>query len=367
MTAINAAQLNMDYMYMPTAFLAKPPQPKRRTRVQSKDEELVCDIFGYPKTSESEPKQANIPFKPKNGRRLNSSCLKILTFVNKIRSTFGSDDRLSHKRFEDELKLSHGTVNANLKLLRASEEFLTRKNGVNDYYINSDIQFKEKPYIIIYNFLLEEIGFDKKPAQRLNTNAVLLLSFMLGHYFEVEKAEKKNGKNNITVEDARFVGGKARIATLLNVPESTANDAINELIGVAAIYRHAMYYDDKGNEMICEGKGKSRNLQTVYILNNDLVRLVKKVRAQMDKLKEKRAKKAQKTAQKAEKQKVKDEYKQHDKKAKKKRDRAEQRAQDYNNLRAAVEELAYEETYGDECIANDKNSHAPPPPWNTTK
>ena len=339
----SAVKLNMGFMYLPTPFLAKISKPKRRrNRVNNSDAQAVSDIFGINQNAGAAPKKNDgaANFKPKNGKqRYSANQLKILTLIHKMRETFGDLGRLPHSLFERELELSHATVNHNLAYLRDDDGIITRENGVNDYYINPDITFSEKDYIIIYNFLLEKlnVGGDVK---KLNYNAIILLCYIIRHYFKVKEKAAKDGRNNIKPEEAYFVGGKERVATLLNVAESTANDAAWELMKTAAIYRKAFYIDDKCQEVICDGKGNSSDRQTVYILNSKIIRMCEKVRAQIEKRKEKRTKKAAKDAQQAERREAK-EYKQHANKARRRNDKAEQRKRTYEALQQWANEDAH--------------------------
>lgn len=345
MAASNAKQLNMGYSYFPTAMLAKMSQSKRRNgNVKDDNAETVRGIFGFNQAEKSTaPTKDNgaAQFIPKNGsKRYSANQLAIINLTHKMRSTFADFGKLTHALFERQLNLSHVTVNHNLAQLR-KEGILQRENGVNDYCINPDIKFSEKSYIVIYNYLFDKIDLGRE-AKKLNFNAVILLCFIINRYFEIKEKAAKKGKNNIKPEDAYFVGGKKRVATLLNVAESTANDAVWELLRTAAIYRKAFYIDDNCQEVICDGKGNSGNKQTVYILNSKIIRLCEKVRAKMDKTAQKRAQKAEKAAQRAERQEAKN-YKQHSKKARNRNDKAAQRQRDFDILKKLYNEFAEEE------------------------
>lgn len=351
MAASNAKQLNMGYSYFPTAMLAKMPQLKRRNgNVKDDNAETVRGIFGFNQTEESTaPTKDNgaTYFIPKSGsKRYSANQLAIINLTHKMRSTYADFGRLTHALFERQLNLSHVTVNHNLAQLR-KDGILQRENGVNDYFINPDIKFSEKSYIIIYSYLFDKIDLGRE-AKKLNFNAIILLCFIISHYFEVKEKAAKKGKNNIKPEDAYFIGGKKRIATLLNVAESTANDAVWELLRTAAIYRKALYIDDNCQEVICNGKGNSGVKQTVYILNSKIIRWCEKVRAQMGKTAQKRTQKAEKIAQRAECHEAK-KYKHNNKKARKRLNKAEQRLRGLEILKSLYND-AEEKEYID---AND--------------
>ena len=338
MATTNAAQLNMGFMYFPTALLAKMPKPKRRAAVKQNDVEDVEKLFGFNQTEE--PTQAKntgaFNFIPKNGKkRYSANSLATLGVINKIRSTFESFGRLPHALFERVLNRAHVTINHSLAKLRTDGIIIRGENGVNDYYINPEFEFSEKDYVTVYEFLLEANDFGGV-VKKLNFNAVLLLCFMLREYYRIVKEKTKEGKskNNIKPEDAYFIAGKQRIASLLNIPESTANDAIWELMDTEAVFRKAF---DVNKEKVCDGKGNSGAKQTVLILNSKVIRLCDKVRAKMDAAKKKRTKKAQKAAQKAEPKEERKSSKQRNKKTQKHLSKAEQRQQDYDILQSLYE------------------------------
>ena len=289
MATAKAAKLNMGYMYLPTAMLAKVPQPKSSATVSDSDARIIADIFGHEQNTENVAvtDTGAEHFIPKNGKkRYSGNCVLLTGIINKIRSTFGSRIKITHKLLEDEANISHVTVNHALKLLR-DDDVLERKGGVSDYYINSDIEFSEKDYITIYSFLSEEINFGGV-VKKLTVNAALYLCFMLRHYYNVKEKAAEAGRNNIKPEEAYFLGGKQRVASTLNIPESTANDVIWELLNTKCIHRYAL--DENGN--ICKGKGNSRSKETVYVLRSKVIRACNKVRTEMDAAKEKRQKAA---------------------------------------------------------------------------
>lgn len=267
-------------------------------------------------------------FKPGNGaNRYSNSQLALIDYTYKINTTFGDKlERITHKMYEKALGLCHVTVNHNLAKLRDDKILQRTKGVVNDYKINPDVEFSGQDYITVYNFLVDELGFN---------NATLLICFMLRHYFQVEEETEAAGKskNSIKPEDAYFVGSKQSVAALLNIPESTARDAIKMCIDNGFIARKALYIDgDK--EVICNGKGKSKRLKTVFILRTNTIRRAKKVHAQIIKSKEKHAKSAEKAALQAESAAARKDYRQHPKKAHKSSNKAEQRQRDYEILQS---------------------------------
>ncbi len=253
MAASSAAKLNMKYSFFPVAFLAK----------QSEEQGDVVPAF-----------------KPIGQKRLSANQLALLTVIEKMRMSFGYAGRITHAMVEKILHISHTTVNHNLAKLRNYNVIQREADSVNVYSLNPDIEFNSKPYIILYDFLFDTIGFGKY-VKKLNFNPILLVHYMINHYFEVADREAEKGNYNIKPDEAYFVGGKQRVASLLNIAESTANDAVWELLDTKCIYRKALYVDAKGNEVISNGKGNSKNKQTVYVLNSKLVRLCKKIRKQI--------------------------------------------------------------------------------------
>ncbi len=305
MSSTTAAKLNMEYTKFPTVMLAKLPQGEQQ-------------------------KDGAVNFVPiTGGRRYTANQLGILAITHKFRSTYSSYAKLPHYVYERELGISHATVNRNLKELKKNK-VLIQKENVSDYYIDPKLKFSEKNYIIVYNFLNEKISLGRT-EKKLTFNAVLLLSFMLNHYFEVKKAAKeKDGRNNIKPEEAYFIGGKQRLATLLNVAESTANDAVWELMNTGAIYRKAYYINDQCKDVVIEGKGNSRSLQTCYILNSKLIRMAERVHARLDVARDRKIARADKQAQKEERQKAKEQKVAH----KKKSTKAEQRKREFDILKS---------------------------------
>lgn len=280
MQSANVKQFNMGYTKFPTAMLAKLPKDARE--------------------------DGAVNFVPNTGaRRFKANQLGILSVTHKYRSTYSSLIKLPHYVYERELGLSHSTVNRNLALLR-EQNILVRKENVSDYYIDPKIEFSEKSYVVVYSFLNEKLQLGGKCDKKLTFNAVLLLSFMLNHYFSIKKSAGKNGRNNIKPEEAFFIGGKQRLASLLNVAESTANDAVWELMNVGAIYRKAYCIDNNYENLVSDGKGNSRSLLTCYILNSKLIRMAERVHARVDNAHTQKIERADKQAQREERQRQKE-------------------------------------------------------------
>ena len=232
MAATTAKQLNYGISRMPIAFLAKDWRDNQ-------------DGAGN--------------FKPKNRRRrLLSSRVFVLNAIHKIETVYDGLVKKTYKNIETLSGVKHTTIWQSLKELEAENKL--KCHGESNYTIEPT--FSEKEYIVIYDFLLNEIlELNGKLAKQLSRNAVIYLCALIGFYLNPEN------------KYAYFQGGNNRVASFLNVALGTASGIINELIDTKAIFSHAAKKDKNDNLIKIKNKqnGKSNAEFTIYEVNPKLL------------------------------------------------------------------------------------------------
>lgn len=220
------------------------------------------DFAIFPRTLYGKSKKAS--FSTHDGKRLSASKLMLLSYINTENARFGRLNSIRYDDFTNALGLARSTVSSGIKTLRAGK-ILDKTSRRSKYEIMPTLSGKS--YVVIYSFLMtEELrlgGLQKK----LTKNAVLYLSEIIAFYL------------NSANKGKYFVGGINRCAKTINVPTSTAYSVIDELLQTKAVYCKRKRLDSAGNVMLESGKGINGNITTVYILNTDILRRVKKIEA----------------------------------------------------------------------------------------
>lgn len=229
MSAATAKKLNMKSLAVPRAFFGK----------------------------ERHRSYGSAAFVPKNGgKRFTASKILHLGLMHTQAVMFGSLNTMPYSAFTDELYCSCPTVCRNLQEL--GDDDVIKKIRKSKYEIIAEYSGNET--VTVYSYLLEEKLELGGKVKKLSKNAVLYLSEAIASILKGNHGGKY------------FVGGNKRVSSLLNVSPSTAWYIINELIATKAIFRKSLHYDEAGNAVIKNGKGKSSKKITVYEVNDEILR-----------------------------------------------------------------------------------------------
>ncbi len=194
------------------------------------------------------------------GKRFPASKILSAGLLATRAAVLGDGCTTSYADFKNELGYVPATTARNVAELTRGELF--KRNGQSKYTTAFD--FDVKHGLPIYHFLKTE-EFNGK---RLSGNAVLFASNLIRHYSNPDRKQKY------------FIGGEKRVATFLNVAESTAHGVINELLHADVMLRFMMH-DGK----LTAGKGINADYPTVYIVNDKVMKRVADIHKQIHKQK----------------------------------------------------------------------------------
>ncbi len=227
-------QLNTGYMDVPRAYFAKADKHAK---------------YGAKK------------FIPKNGIRLSGNKINILAFINTEHTMYGDYNRTTYSDFKAALGLCGCAVRHNLKEL--IDDNIIHVEAQSRYKIVPEFSGREN--VRVYSFLLnEKINLGGK-IKKLRKNSAMYLC-------EIAAFRLKNGNS-----DKPFIGGINRVAKTLNIPKSTAHDVIRELIDTKVIFVKSVSKDEAGNDIVKSGRGNSRKRLTGYVLNEEILKRIRKI------------------------------------------------------------------------------------------
>lgn len=192
------------------------------------------------------------------GKRFSATKILSAALLSTRQNVLGSGCTTSYADFEKELHFARSTTARNVAELTHGGTF--KRDGQSKYTAAYSVDIKHG--VPVYHFLRTE-EFNGK---RLCGNAVLYLSIIIRFYMNPEREQKY------------FIGGEKRAAKTLNVPESTAHGVIDELLRSDCILRFVLH-DGK----ISEGKGINADYLTVYVVNDKILKTVKKIRKEINK------------------------------------------------------------------------------------
>ena len=193
------------------------------------------------------------------GKRFPSSKILTAGLLHTRETVLGNGCTTSYTDFENELGYSRATIARDVKELTRE---LFNRNGQSKY--SSAYSIENKHGLPVYHFLrLETFN-----GVRLCGNDVLFLSNVIRHYLNKERSQKY------------FIGGESRVASFLNCADSTACRVVDRLLKSGTMIRLQMH-----NNKLSEGKGLNSTYQTVYIVDDRILKRVKEIRKAINKQK----------------------------------------------------------------------------------
>lgn len=189
-----------------------------------------------------------------SGKRLTSSTILTGALFSTRENVLGNGCKTSYTDITKELGYARATNARNVKKLTDSGIF--NRFGQSKYTAVYSLDTKHGG-LPVYHFLRTETFNDV----RLSGNDVLAACNVIRHYLNDEREQKY------------FIGGESRVASFLNCVESTAHGVINRLLKSGIIQRFVLH-DGK----LSEGKGINGDYQTVYIVNDKILKRVRDIR-----------------------------------------------------------------------------------------
>ncbi|MDE6868703.1 MAG: hypothetical protein K2J83_06160, partial [Clostridia bacterium] len=165
----------------------------------------------------------------------------------------------SYTDFTNELGYSRAIIASNVAEL-TQDGGAFRRAGQSKYEAAFD--FDTKHGLPVYHFLRVE-PFN---GIRLTGNDVLFVSNVIRHYLNADRAQKY------------FIGGEIRVASFLGTVESTAHGVINRVLKAGILHRFVLH-DGK----LDTGKGINGDYQTVYVVDDKILKRVKEIRKAVNK------------------------------------------------------------------------------------
>ncbi len=186
---------------------------------------------------------------------------KVLTaaLLNTRETVLGNGCTTSYTDFVSELGYSRSIIARNVVELTSEGGAFTRA-GQSKYA--AAIDFDTKHGLPVYHFLRVEM-FN---GLRLTGNDVLFVSNVIRHYLNDDREQKY------------FIGGETRVASFLGTVESTAHGVINRVLKAGILHRFVMH--EGKLEM---GKGINSEYQTVYVVDDKILKRVKAIRKALSK------------------------------------------------------------------------------------
>ena len=194
------------------------------------------------------------------GKRFTATKILSAGFLSTRQNVLGDGCTTSYTDFETELRFARSTTARNVGELTRGGTFKRDKKSTYSALYSVDI----KHGLPVYHFLRTE-EFNGK---RLSGNAVLYLSYLIRFYTNPDREQKY------------FIGGEKRTAKTINVPQSTANGFINELLHAGVMHFLQLY---KKTGKVKEGKGINSDYLTVYVVDDKILKRVKAIRKEINK------------------------------------------------------------------------------------
>lgn len=209
--------------------------------------------------------QGSESFRTVSGGRLLASKIMTLGYMHTKKLRYWEDkDKFEYGELEAELHFCKSTIAKDLYELREYDKIVEHTHK-SHYKIIPEYKTKDAGFVPVYSFLLEGPLDCGGVVKKLSFNAVLLLCEVIAFYLDPDNKYKY------------FIGGVHKSATLINVPESTAQGLIDELTAVKAITTYSLTYDSGNNEMLNPGRGKNRNNLTVFKVEPKLLSKCKRI------------------------------------------------------------------------------------------
>ncbi len=207
-------------------------------------------------------KDGSARFQKSDGKRLNSSTMLTGALLATRENVLGNGCKTSYTDINNELGYARATTARNVAQLTCSGIF--SRFGQSQYTAVYSLDTNHG--LQIYHFLCKETFNGVK----LSDNDVILLCNVIRFYL---RDEDERGQKY-------YIGGASRVSSFLNCAESTACEVVNRLLKAGVMQRFVLI-DGK----LLQGKGINESYQTVYVVNEDILKRVKKIRKEINKQK----------------------------------------------------------------------------------